>query len=173
MTPIALGNLSNITASSEFGLDGDVTIRVLDVDPAQGLNELPENIVDASRLITKSCLAGDEKNEFVATGRGGLPTNPNESLRGDAVLSAEWLSLEPNQDNQLNAEISKKRNDRNYVSSNRLEDNDTKPLEISTNKIVEAQGWIIGDNGNVILTAASNSKARTKLPWFVPHDCSR
>ena len=144
-------------------------IDILESDPAQSLTELPENIIDASRLITKSCLAGDEENEFVATGRGGLPTNPNESLRGDAVLSAEWLSLEPNQDNQLNTETS---NETNRLTNN-IEAKDTKPLEVNTNKIVEAQGWIIGDNGNVILTAASNPKATTKVPWSIPHDCSR
>ncbi|MDJ0680050.1 MAG: filamentous hemagglutinin N-terminal domain-containing protein [Xenococcaceae cyanobacterium MO_167.B52] len=165
--------LNDITASSEFGLDGDVEIRVLDTDPAQSLTELPENIVDASRLITKSCLAGDEENKFVATGRGGLPANPNESLRDSTVLSAEWVSLEPNQNNPLNVETSSERKARNYHFVNRIEANDTKPLETSTDKIVEAQGWIIGDNGNVILTAASNPKATIKQPWFLPHDCSQ
>ncbi len=154
---ISLNNTNDIDASSQFGLNGNISIDILESDPAQSLTELPENIVDGSRLITKSCLAGDEKNEFVATGRGGLPTNPNESLRGDAVLSAEWLSLEPSTNNL----------------TNRVEAKDTKALEVNTNKIVEAQGWIIGDNGNVILTAASNPKTTTKLPWFVPHDCSR
>ena len=94
--------LNDITASSEFGLDGDVQIRVLDVDPARSLTELPKKIINASRLITKSCLAGDEENEFVLTGIGGLPANPNESLKDTAVLSAEWVSLEPNQNNLLN-----------------------------------------------------------------------
>nr|MDJ0576785.1 filamentous hemagglutinin N-terminal domain-containing protein [Xenococcaceae cyanobacterium MO_234.B1] len=74
----------DISASSQFGLDGDVSIAVLEVDPARGLTELPSNIVDASRLIAKSCLAGgamaEEQNEFVVTGRGGLPANPKESL---------------------------------------------------------------------------------------------
>ncbi len=82
---IPFNNTNDIDASSQFGLDGNISIDILEFELAQSLTELPENIVDASRLITKSCLAGDEKNEFVATGRGGLPTNPNESLRGDKV----------------------------------------------------------------------------------------
>nr|MDJ0577707.1 S-layer family protein [Xenococcaceae cyanobacterium MO_234.B1] len=70
----------DISASSEEGLEGVVSIDILEVNPAQSLTELPSNIVDASRLIAKSCLAGgamaEEQNEFVVTGRGGLPANP-------------------------------------------------------------------------------------------------
>ena len=50
----------DISASSEKGLEGDVTIEVSEIEPARGLTKLPSNIVDASRLIAKSCLAGGE-----------------------------------------------------------------------------------------------------------------
>ena len=149
----------DISASSQFGLDGDVSIAVLEVDPARGLTELPSNIVDASRLIAKSCLAGgamaEEQNEFVVTGRGGLPANPKESLRGDAVLSAEWVTLPE----ETAGEIANQRN---------------KPANPSiTQEFVEARGWIVGANGNVILTAAPTPAATVEIPWLIPHDCVR
>ncbi len=143
----------DISASSEEGLEGDVSIDVLEVNPAQSLTELPSNIVDASRLIAKSCLAGGEENEFVVTGRGGLPANPNESLRGDAVLPAEWVTL-PSEETRV-SQIKQSAN-----------------LSI-TEEIVEARGWIIGANGNVILTAAPTPTATIEIPWLIPHSCTR
>ena len=136
-----------------WGLEGDVSIDVLEVNPAQSLTELPSNIVDASRLIAKSCLAGGEENEFVVTGRGGLPANPNESLRGDAVLPAEWVTL-PSEETRV-SQIKQSAN-----------------LSI-TEEIVEARGWIIGANGNVILTAAPTPTATIEIPWLIPHSCTR
>ena len=144
--------LSDITASSEFGLDGDVSIDILEIDPAQSLTKLPTQIIDGSKLITKGCLVGvgeEAKSEFVVTGRGGLPANPYKSLRGDAVLSVEWVTLSEE------------------AVSVQSRARHTPPKE----EIVEAQGWIIGENGNVRLTAAPTPKATGKLPWSIPHDC--
>ena len=147
-------SLSDITASSEFGLDGDVSIDILEIDPAQSLTKLPTQIIDGSELITKGCLVGvgeEDQNEFVVTGRGGLPANPYKSLRGDAVLSAEWVSL-PDDAVSIQSRVGNSH---------------------TTKEIVEAQGWIIGENGNVRLTAAPTPKATVKLPWSIPHDCQR
>ncbi len=150
-----LNNTNDIDASSEFGINGTIAINQLDTDPAKGLTELPSNIVDASQLIAKSCMAGGEENEFVVTGRGGLPANPNESLRGDAVLSAEWVTLPE----ETAGEIANQRN---------------KPANPSiTQEFVEARGWIVGANGNVILTAASTPATTLEIPWFIPHSCTR
>ncbi|MDJ0649782.1 MAG: hypothetical protein QNJ60_13890, partial [Xenococcaceae cyanobacterium MO_188.B19] len=146
-------------SSTGGGIDGIESIKILEVDPAQSLNQLPTNIVDASRLIAKSCLAGDEENEFVVTGRGGLPTNPNELLKGDAVLSAEWVTLS---DAAETLEVQDSHPDNRRVGNAH-----------PTRKIVEAQGWIIAPNGNVILTAAPTPQAPNKLPWSIPYDCSK
>ncbi len=88
-----------ISASSELGLEGEISINTPEINPLQGLENLPTEVVDASQLIAKRCLAGDREtaerqSEFTITGRGGLPSNPNESLRGEAVLSPEWVSLD-------------------------------------------------------------------------------
>ena len=151
---------NDIDASSEFGLDGDISIDTPNVDPTRGLENLPTDIVDASRLITRTCLGGgdsDELNEFVVTGRGGLPSNPSESLPGDATLSAEWLSLpETTKDSR---ELSTK------------EDSSQGKKSISMPQIVEAQGWMINADGNVVLTATANTP-QLSIPWLVPNACS-
>ncbi len=66
--------LSDINASSAFGLSGSVTITNLNVDPGTGLAELPTGLVDSSQRIVMGC--GGDGNRFVATGRGGIPENP-------------------------------------------------------------------------------------------------
>jgi filamentous hemagglutinin family protein len=77
---------SDITASSEFGIDGIVTITSPDVDPNRGLTELPTALVDASQQIAQTCPTSTntatELGEFVVTGRGGLPPNPADILSG-------------------------------------------------------------------------------------------
>jgi large exoprotein involved in heme utilization and adhesion len=72
--------LSDINASSAFGLSGSVTITNLNVDPSTGLVALPTGLVDASQRIALGC-GGNDGNSFVATGRGGVPESPLQTLR--------------------------------------------------------------------------------------------
>ena len=71
---------SDITASSEFGLNGTVQINSLGLDPSSGLVKLMTDMIDPSRLISKGC-AGTVGNRFIITGRGGLPANPTDLKR--------------------------------------------------------------------------------------------
>ncbi|HEY9659314.1 MAG TPA: S-layer family protein, partial [Allocoleopsis sp.] len=48
-------NFSDITASSELGVQGTININTPDVDPSRGLTELPEDVVDASNQIAQTC----------------------------------------------------------------------------------------------------------------------
>ncbi|BAU12100.1 unknown protein [Leptolyngbya sp. NIES-3755] len=73
---------SDITASSEFGVSGSVQINTIGVDPNSGLIELPVDLSDASQQIAKGCKT-NQGNRFVVTGRGGVPMNPSEQVRGD------------------------------------------------------------------------------------------
>ena len=68
---------SDITASSERGVQGTVNITPPDVDPNRGLIELPVGVVDAANQITQTCPgvgARQNRSEFVVKGRGGLPS---------------------------------------------------------------------------------------------------
>jgi filamentous hemagglutinin family protein len=77
-------DLSDITASSQFGLQGTVSINGPNVDPSRGVSELPIEIRDSSRLIAKGC-ASDRGSTFVVTGRGGLPDDPRQALSEETL----------------------------------------------------------------------------------------
>jgi large exoprotein involved in heme utilization and adhesion len=138
---------SDITASSEFGVDGVVEINTPDVDPSRGLAELPTNVVDPSTQLAQSCpgsggATAGKLSKFVVTGTGGFPASPSEPFSGDAV----WHDLRPMRQQATNrsAEV-------------------VQPEESGTKKLVEAQGWVIGPHGKVILT----DKAPTVTPQNV------
>lgn len=139
----------NISASSELGLEGGVSIEILELDPTRGLIQLPANIIDASQQISQACTPQTgESDRFVATGRGGLPLSPNEPLRGTAVVT-DWVD-EP-------TETTGKVGDR--LAKNLVEDE-------SIPKIVEAQGWIVNDRGNLELI--TEPPANPAIPINVP-----
>jgi filamentous hemagglutinin family protein len=129
---------SDITASSELGVSGEVTINSPDTDPSRGLIQLPSNLVDASQQIAQGCTPRGRQNasRFIATGRGGLPQSPNEPLRGRAVITG-WVDL-PEQ-----------------VTHRVTDKSSTASMTKSTDPIVEAQGWIVDANSNIMLVAQS------------------
>ncbi|WP_375453065.1 hypothetical protein [uncultured Nostoc sp.] len=132
---------SDMTASSELGVSGTVTINTPDVDPSRGLIQLPSNLVDASQQIAQGCTPrrGENASRFIATGRGGLPQNPNEPLRGRAVITG-WVDLLPQ-------------------ATPRVTDKLSTTVTKSSNEIVEAQGWIVDAKGDIILVAQSGQSS--------------
>ncbi|MEA5580043.1 S-layer family protein [Nodularia harveyana UHCC-0300] len=96
---------NDITASSQFGLSGTVDINNIGVDPNSGLIELPTNLVDSSQQIAAGC-ADTSGSSFVATGRGGIPQNPNQQVWSDRTWS-DVRNLNPyRQKNPVIAKIS-------------------------------------------------------------------
>ncbi|BAY13821.1 beta strand repeat-containing protein [Calothrix sp. NIES-2098] len=77
---------NDITASSKFGVNGTVNINTIGVDPNSGLIELPANVTDPSQQIATGC-AASQGSRFVATGRGGVPQNPNQQVTSDRTWS--------------------------------------------------------------------------------------
>ncbi|MEH1866297.1 MAG: S-layer family protein [Nostoc sp.] len=77
---------NDITASSQFGVNGTVEINNVGVDPNSGLVELPANVTDSSQQIASGCSA-NEASRFVSTGRGGIPQNPNQEVMSDRTWS--------------------------------------------------------------------------------------
>ncbi|UKP00474.1 two-partner secretion domain-containing protein [Nostoc sp. UHCC 0870] len=73
---------NDITASSQFNVNGTVQINNIGVDPNSGLLELPANITDQSQQIATGC-SNTNDSSFVATGRGGVPQNPTQEVRSD------------------------------------------------------------------------------------------
>ncbi|GAB1542077.1 hypothetical protein NUACC21_47510 [Scytonema sp. NUACC21] len=130
---------SDITASSEFGVDGTVELNTPDINPSQGLVELPTNLVDVSQQIAQGCTPRNgQTSRFVAMGRGGLPLSPTEPLRQPAVIT-QWVTLDEQTGN--------------------LTDGEVKPVTLSkhlardSQPIVEANGLVVDARGNVHLIA--------------------
>lgn len=147
---------NDITVSSSFGIDGEVEINNLNLDFTQGLTSLPELPVDVSGQITPRCAAvGRDSetvvNKFTITGRGGLPPNPNETLQNES-MQTNWVTSDPPVENSNKDDSSG-----NPHPSVPAESNMPK-----TPALVEAQGWIYGQKGEVILTA--------QAPTVTPHN---
>ncbi|WP_427162942.1 filamentous hemagglutinin N-terminal domain-containing protein [Aliinostoc sp. HNIBRCY26] len=77
---------NNITASSEFGVNGTVQVNTVGVEPNSALVALPTNFTDSSQKIASGC-ADTNRSSFVATGRGGVPQNPTQQVRSDRTWS--------------------------------------------------------------------------------------
>ncbi|TVP62297.1 MAG: S-layer family protein [Leptolyngbya sp. LCM1.Bin17] len=73
--------LSDITASSEFGLSGTVEIDALDTTAIENsLADLPELPLTTEALVAGSCIARSDESlgDFVVTGGDGLPQGPDD-----------------------------------------------------------------------------------------------
>ena len=129
---------SAITASSEFGVDGVITINNPDADPANGLIQLPTDTSDHTQQIAKGC-RWTATSSFYITGRGGIPQDPSAMVRGGQILS----DVRDISDLSIVRVIPSAKND--IASTN------------TTAPIVEANAWIINEEGNVELVAVVNS----------------
>ena len=82
---------SDITASSEFGVNGEIIINRITTDPTILVDEIPgptENIT-----FLQACSRGRRgKIELFDLGRGGLPIQPEDPLRGSTII-APWIPL--------------------------------------------------------------------------------
>ncbi|HEY9702690.1 MAG TPA: hypothetical protein V6C58_09605, partial [Allocoleopsis sp.] len=122
--------------SSELGIDGIVTINTPGIDPSNGLSSLPETPINAENLMTKTCSnANIANNKFSISGRGGLPLDPY-LLTNDMILNnydtlpENYTQIKPEQNNYVNREKAQV-------------------------KLIEAQGLIVNNKGEVILVANS------------------
>jgi len=140
----SLTPLSDITASSTFGQFGIVSINRVDVDPQSSLLTLPAEVIDPRDLIVQACGQGGEfsKGEFYVTGRGGLPTNPQQNLEVNTGLTNLGY---PGTNSIVSPESSL--NNQPAIAEN------TRPIQPQAQTIVEAQGWFRNSHGKIILTA--------------------
>ena len=86
-------SLSDITASSTFGQPGEVEINTSAIDPTRGLNNLPQEAVEAEVAQGCQTVGGKPTLEFFDIGRGGLPPTPDDLFSSEIVI-AEWIPLD-------------------------------------------------------------------------------
>jgi large exoprotein involved in heme utilization and adhesion len=120
--------LSDITASSELGINGSVEVDTLD-NQTVSTTTLPQEIVQTPE-ITATCQANSnrETSTFVNTGTGGIPPSPDDILS----RNSGWY-------------------DRSAIAQS--EDTLEEKSPVVPAQIVEAQGWRKNSDGTIVLTA--------------------
>jgi filamentous hemagglutinin family protein len=122
---------SDITASSEFGINGSVQISTPDADPNSGLMELPANVTDSSQQIATGC-SSNTGSSFVATGRGGIPQNPNQEVRSNSTWSDVRDISKYRSQQQLQAQIPQ--SPKTLVQATGMRRNANGKIELFSNK---------------------------------------
>jgi filamentous hemagglutinin family protein len=157
---------NDITVSSQFGLTGEFQLNSPDVDPSSGLINLPTAPVDTEVSQVCQAGAGQNQNSFIITGRGGLPPNPRQVLRSRAV-EVDWVSLDGSANNPT--EDVQNRGTQRRVSGER-DSQTANNVKNRPHEIVEAQGWVIDENGKIALVATAPT-ATPHSSWQKPVEC--
>ncbi|MGB6166049.1 MAG: hypothetical protein WBF52_00555, partial [Geitlerinemataceae cyanobacterium] len=150
---------NDITAFSEQNpeLSGVVEINSAAVDTA-GLVTLAESPVDVTALVGEDLCSQNEGSEFVITGRGGLPPNPGDVLSNEPEV-LEWTTRE----GEFASEPTDKVAPLSALSSVRSH---------SPSSFIEATGWVMDENGTVILVAEA-PRVTPSSPAFIQPGCHR
>jgi len=147
--PALRSNSSNdISASSELGIDGTLSLDGFNVDPSQGAAELPITLPDPSDQISNQCSASRlARSEFVMTGRNGIPQSPSEPLELAGPRPSRWLDLPDEQVAKANPSF-------------------TNTDQTPSRTIAEASQWQVNKDGQVKLVATGTSEPNA-LPTTV------
>ncbi len=124
--------LSDITAFSQQNpqLDGEISIETTDTDFNRELTSLPEDFIDVASLVVSACPrdnTASATSEFIVTGRGGLPPEPEDNFRLPAIAVRS--------------------NSPTTAASSRN-------LQPTPQPIIEATRWIRNAKGKIILVAS-------------------
>jgi filamentous hemagglutinin family protein len=138
VNPTSLIPTSDIAAISQQAgpaLQGAVTFSTAGVNPASGLVELPQNIVDPTTLIAANPCIEREEDEFTVTGKGGVPPSPNDVLSSDSAQFS-WVESAVGGSQKVGTRSE---------------------IEIQPVSVVPAQGWVMDDKGQVTLVAYNST----------------
>ena len=150
------GNGTNdIDASSQFGLDGNVTFNVPDTNNFQETAQLSSNVVSADAVAQDACSPDAGESGLVLLGKGGVPPAPNLPLSA-AVLLDNGKPITPN--------FSQAR----YQQTTQNITSQIQPVKTSQGDIYPARGVIVREDGTVTLTAYPTNNNPTRSPSDVP-----
>jgi filamentous hemagglutinin family protein len=130
---------SDITASSQLGIQGQVDINNPEIDPTKGIIELPNDVVDATTQLSQLCPTGYDAvrkplSSFTIIGRGALPPSPLEPLSGTARIPLVTLDGEEKIERES-------RQGRQEIKSS------------PNSQVIEAQGLVKNSQGEIFLVA--------------------
>ncbi|MEG4048299.1 S-layer family protein, partial [Microcoleus sp. Pol17C6] len=129
---IPTSDIAAISQSSGPDLQGTVTFSDSGVNPAQGLVELPQNVVDSAALIAANPCTQGAESAFTVTGKGGVPPSPNDALSSNSS-QFNWVEPAVGGSHQVEGLIAS--------------------IDVWPTEIIPAQGWVIDDRGQVTLVA--------------------
>ncbi len=133
---------NDISARSEQGVDGEVTIDNFSIDPNQGVTALPTDVIDPTNQIAQGCnlennaVAETPSGDLIITGRGGQLPSPQDLTSTDISFD----DLGPTNMTPTDIEA--------HVTS--IEDGP------GPKAIEDAQDAIVTPSGDVFLIAAGN-----------------
>jgi filamentous hemagglutinin family protein len=136
-------NSSDITARSEFGINGTIDTSIVSTTPVTDLASLPA--VLGQKILKTACFAtrsGSNRNSFIYSGRGGLPNTPSDPDQNIAI----W------QDFRTVPSPISHRNNRQTATP-------TTTSMPPTSPILEAQGFSFKPDGSVQLVAAESTSS--------------
>ena len=140
---------NDISASSQFGSSGTLSLNGLNTDPTQSVSELPIDLINPVDQISRRCSAdrtAQSQNEFFITGNGGLPPRPGDATPSHystgSISSTNPTALAPTAQTAV-----------------------AQPPK--TNPLQEADGWKRDRQGNLHLIAS-----RSQLPNLQSQSCS-
>jgi len=128
-------DIAAISQSSGPALQGTVTFSASGVNPAQGLVELPQNVVNPAALIAANACTKGIESAFTVTGKGGGPASPDDTLSSDR---SRWRWVEEAGSS---------------ATDNVRDVKDQQAREIPDRGVVPARGWVVNAQGEVMLVA--------------------
>jgi large exoprotein involved in heme utilization and adhesion len=136
---------NDIDASSQFGLDGTISIFTPDVNAIQRDADLPSSPIESQQTVAEACrsnLASGQPSGLIVKGKGGIAQQPIEPLNSDATLVDGRLTN----------------------ANSQSQHPEIKPIKTSVGDIYPARGVIVKENGDVILTAYPTDGMDTRTP---------
>ncbi len=125
-----------------------VKLNTPDIDPSQGLVELPVNVQDPNKLIAQDACKQGIGSSLVVTGRGGLPPSDNQSF------NSNWVDVDLIQ--PLPPE------DQSSLESDREANSVPSADAANQNRLIPAEGWVVNEQGEIFLVAYKSSNANSQ-----------
>ena len=141
-------NTNDIDSSSQFGLDGSISIKIPDTGVLGEEIETPK-IVEPKTLGTNACSGGGinaNMSSFEITGKGGIAPTPTKPLTADALVIGGQSSPV------------------GIAQARRLQQQEIKPIVTAQGLIYPARGIIFKENGDIILTAYPTPNVISRTP---------
>ena len=141
---------SDITASSELGINGAIAISSFKDEP-RIIEELPSDLARADRRIAQTCSNQARNNSFRIIGRGGISPSPQEAVNTTPVWQ-DWRGL-PNINTNTNTNTNYSKDTTynvtksNIVEANQLEIDEKGNVKLVANFITPHRNFTVKDSG--------------------------